>query len=443
MSELVFRGFHPGQQALIRAFEDPSIRYVVAACGRRWGKTSVACAIAVMAAARGNRVWWVGPTFPLSTIGWNKILRILSSIAPVEPTRGQAYRSPFRIVRAERVVEFKDSGGFIQIKSAHDPDSLRGEGLDLVVVDEAAFVRPEAWENGLRPALADRQGKAIFISTPKGLNWFYQLFLRGKEGTPGWFAMQSPTWENPRIAKEEIEDARAVLPELVFLQEIQAQFVSDVGAVFRKVMEAAVLDPLPAGREGKRYLIGVDLAKIQDFTAVAVLEIDSGDFVYVDRFRGIEYVHQVERIAEISQRYHAEAVIVERNNVGEPVIEMLSRKGLRVVPFTTTLISKRDMIEKLALAFEQGKIRIPRDPDLVAELQAFEARTTPSGLTRYSAPAGGHDDRVIAMALAWNAMGSLVSPSEWIAYMREENRRIQDSTFGMGSPRTGWGGLAF
>ena len=84
--------------------------------------------------------------------------------------------------------------------------------------------------------------------------------------------------------------------------------------------------------------------------------------------------------------------------------EQLARDGLKVRPFMTTNASKAEAIEALALAFERGEIRIPNDPVLIGELQAFEAKPLPSGLMRYEAPSGGHDDIVMALAIAWQGI---------------------------------------
>ena len=106
------------------------------------------------------------PTYPISLIGW----RLLRHLAAHEPGTNPR--------EAEHRMEFP-SGGVVEVKSAHNPESLRGAGLDLLVMDEAAYVREEAWTSSLRPALTDRRGKALFISTPRGRNMFYRLWKDG------------------------------------------------------------------------------------------------------------------------------------------------------------------------------------------------------------------------------------------------------------------------
>ena len=104
-------------------------------------------------------------------------------------------------------------GGMVGVRSADNPDSLRGEGLDYVVLDECAFMSETAWTEALRPALSDRQGGALFISTPKGRNWFWRLYQRGLEDGVEWMAFRFPTSANPHIPPPEIDAARDSLKE--------------------------------------------------------------------------------------------------------------------------------------------------------------------------------------------------------------------------------------
>lgn len=292
-------------------------------------------------------------------------------------------------------------GGWVQVRSADNPDSLRGEGLDFLVVDECAFVKEDAWTEALRPALSDRKGRAYLISTPKGRNWYWRAWVQGQDGGE-WQSWQLPTRSNPHIDGAEIEAAQHMLPERVFQQEYEAQFLDDAGGVFRHVIDAATATE--AGpTAGADYVIGVDWGKHNDYTAIAVIGTDGG-MVYLDRFNQIDYALQLGRLRTLAERYQPAAIIAESNSMGEPLIEQLQRDGLPVVPFVTTNATKTAAIDGLALAFERAAIRILSDPILIGELQAYEMERLPSGLLRYSAPDGMHDDTVMALALAWQGI---------------------------------------
>jgi hypothetical protein len=187
----------------------------------------------------------------------------------------------------------------------------------------------------------------------------------------------------------------------VFEQEFLAAFVDDAGGVFRRVMDAATATPQDGAQLRHEYLIGVDWGKHADFTALAVLDVTDNALVYLDRFNQIDYSLQVLRLEALYKRFRPHTIIAERNSMGDPLIEDLSRSGLPVQPFTTTNASKTQAIDGLALAFEQSALRILNDPILIGELQAYEMERLPSGMLRYSAPEGMHDDTVMALAMAW------------------------------------------
>ena len=365
-------------------------RFKVLAAGRRWGKTRLATTLCTAAALEGGRAWWVAPSFPIASIGWRILRRLAQQVPGVEIREG------------DRRITYP-SGGTVTAKSADNPDSLRGEGLDFVALDEFSFMKEAAWAEALRPALADRQGRAIFISTPKGRNFFWRLWQRA-QSEAGWRAWRYPTSSNPHIPANEIEAARTHLPERIFSQEFLAEFVDDAGGVFRGVMKAATAEMQEEAQDDHQYIFGVDWGKHADFTAIAVLDTTDSALVAIDRFNQIDYAFQVERLRILYDRFQPMTIIAERNSMGEPLIEQLQRDDLPVQPFTTTNASKTQAIEALALALEREDLSILANPVLVGELQAYEAQRLPSGMLRYNAPSGMHDDTVIALALAWHGV---------------------------------------
>jgi phage terminase large subunit-like protein len=299
-------------------------------------------------------------------------------------------------------------GGFVAVRSADNPDSLRGEGLDFVVMDECAFMQREAWTEAIRPALSDRLGKALFISTPKGRNWFWENYQRGINGEEGWAAWTFPTVNNPYIAASEVEAARRDLPEIIYRQEYLAEFVDDQGGVFRRVQEAAILEPQDP-QAGRQYIAGVDVASSVDYTVVTVMDVEARSMVYMDRFNRVDYPVLISRLESVYKRYNLSSMIVESNSIGRPVIDELVARGLNIVPFLTTSATKQGIIQNLQSAFENGQIRVLNDAVLIGELLSFESKRNASGGFSYSAPDGMHDDTVMALAFAWNAMQERVS----------------------------------
>lgn len=389
---------HPGQ-AEIHASSAPRR---VLACGCRWGK-SLCAAMEALAAAMApcNRSigWVVAPTYDLS----EKVFREIVVIT--------AERLRHRIIMLrdseKRLVIRNMTGGPSEIrsKSADNPISLLGEGLDWLVVDEAARLKPVIWEGYLTQRLIDRRGWALLISTPRGKGWFYELFRRGQGHDPDYASWNSPSWENPHIDRAIIEVERERLPERVFRQEFGAEFIEGSGSVFRKVRECATggwQEPVPE----ETYFAGLDLAKIADLTVLIILNARK-EAVFVDRFNKLDWQFQVNRIKAATDRYNEAVILCDTTGAGEPVYESLCAAGCRVEPYPMTQRSKNDIINNLAMMLEQGEIVLPQPglwPEGLEELEAFEYSVTEAGNVRTSAPSGQHDDCVIALALAsWQA----------------------------------------
>lgn len=344
-------------------------------------------------------MWWVAPTFEVTRRGWRGVTDIAHRIPGVE------------IMRGVREVLFP-GGGLIAFKSADTGTGLLGEGLDMLILDEAALVPEEVWLRDLRPALSDRQGRALFISTPRGHNWFWRAWLRGQDPEQrDWQSWRFPTSANPYVAAEEIESARGLLPARTFQQEYEADFLADGGAVFRNLTACTTSERAAAPQERHSYVFGVDWARTSDYTAIAVLERKSRRLVALERFTQIGWSLQRGRLAALAALWKPQAIWAEANSIGGPNIEALQAEGLPVMPFETTASSKGPLIESLALAFERAEIGIYDDPVLVGELEAYTIERLPSGRFRYSAPSGMHDDTVIALALAWH--GATIPP-RWV-----------------------------
>lgn len=367
-------------------------RFRVCAAGRRFGKSRLGSALCVAEALDGGRAWWVAPSYPVATVGWRMVKRLSSNIPGIQ------------IRQAEHTIEYP-SGGEVRVRSADNPDSLRGEGLDLVVLDECAFMKQETWTEAIRPALSDRQGKALFISTPKGRGWFWNIYQNGIRHEPDWESWQLPTSSNPFIDKGEIEAAKRDLPEIIFRQEYLAEFVDDQGGVFRRVQEAAILSPQEPDPK-RQYVAGVDVAASVDYTVVTVMDAESKEMVYLDRFNRVDYPVLIDRLESVYHRYHLTSMTVESNSIGRPVIDELANRGLAIIPFTTTSATKQAIIQQLQAAFENAQVKIINNPVLVGELLSFESKRNPSGGFSYSAPDGMHDDCVMSLAFAWNAISA-------------------------------------
>lgn len=302
--------------------------------------------------------------------------------------------------------------------SLEDKDASRGRYYDYVTINEAAKIRhlEYSWNYVIRMILMDTQGSALICSTPRGYDFFYSLFVNGQdEQRDEWRSWQLTSWDNPYLARGELEEAKNTLPEITYRQEIMAEFITSDGTVFRRVHDAAVLQPIDEPEEGHQYIAGVDVAAAVDYTVISVMDTASKDMVYMDRFNRVDYPVLEDRLESVYRRFKLTSMTIESNSMGQGVIDHLIRRNMRIIPFTTTSATKQTIIQGLQSAFEHGNIKILDNPVLVGELLSFESRKTPSGNYQFSAPEGQHDDCVMSLAMAYYGLSG-VNPRNVIAF---------------------------
>ena len=371
-------------------------RFNVMDCGRRFGKTVLAVKRLSDPALQGKPTFYFAPNFPMLSEVWRNLQYRL---APVTKQKSQSEH------RLELV-----TGGVVRCWSLDNIDSVRGQKCAHAVIDEACLIPKlqEAWENSIRPTLTDFKGSADFLSTPKGMDYFWQLYTRGQsEDHPDWKSWQFPTTSNPYIDPSEVEAARLELPERVFRQEYLAEFLEDGAGVFRGVRE--VID---AGRitnePSTTYpnYLGVDLARVEDFTVLNVLNAQ-GVQIYHERFNQITWERQIASITRVAKDYRAK-IVIDSTGVGDPIYERLRLSGLDIEGYGLTNPSKEALIDNLAMLIEQGKVRLMDLPTQTAELLAYEYSLSPSRKVTMNAPSGMHDDCVISLAMsAWGLRAPL------------------------------------
>jgi hypothetical protein len=377
-------------------------RFNVVALGRRAGKSKLAQDVLVDCALERRPGGYFCPTYKLLEEFWREVKQVLAEV--ITDKSEQEHRLTIR------------GGGVIECWSMDTGDPARGRRYRRVVIDEAAMVPrlAEIWGQAIRPTLTDFQGDAWFMSTPRGLNDFYTLFQRGQdELEPEWCSWQMPTSVNPYIKSEELEAARHDLTEREYAQEYLAQFLSLEGAgVFRGVQAVARLEPSPPQR-GHTYTIGCDWARSNDFTVFSVVDASTYEQVAMDRFTQIDFEFQTERLHRWADLYQPRVILAEANALGQPLVERLqqgygrmygdNRRPLPIQPWWSTNATKAAIVQGLSVAIENGDLALLDDAVQTGELQAYEVERLPSGMLRYGAPSGQHDDTVIALALAWAA----------------------------------------
>ncbi len=381
---------HKEQDRLIR--NNSKLKVICA--GRRSGKTMYAGYEATKRALQDNqRIWIVAPDFSLTQIVFEEILKNLSNIFGSEG---------FKLVRKPHPTITLENGTIIECRSVENPKGMLGRSTDLVIIDEAAHVDRDIWHQYIKPTTLDRNGNAIMISTPNGHNWFYDLWMEAGRGQ-----FHFPSNVNKSIFTDKVwEKLKETTPQRKFEQEYLAQFLSDATSVFRGIDEIVSDYEREEPVEGRGYIMGVDLAKHEDYTVCMVMERSGGKVVYIDRFKDIDWNLQKERIIVTARKYNNAKCVIDGTGSGDPIVQDL-RRHLFVEDYRIyTNKAKEQLIDKLSIYIEQKLITIPNNEILIDELKRYAYKKTDSGVTTYSAPKHRHDDMVIALALCvWGMLG--------------------------------------
>lgn len=392
--EIVLPIPHPKQKEI----EDSPAKREVVITGRRFGKTTLAARKAVRGLLHGKRVLYATPLRDQTDIFWRYCKTWLAPLL----------RHPaFKKNESTRTMEMEGLGS-IQAKTAYKPDALRSDYADELILDEYARMDPVAWEQVLQPLLLDTDGNATFYTTPELKNHAYLLYLKAKADTTGrWRAWHGTTYDNPHIPLVVIEAMMADMTEDNVRQEIWAEFLDHGGQVFRPhpddFVPAKPFEELIEIHKGHRLVAGIDWARISDATVKSLGCATCSEELFLDRFTGVDYPTQRDRIQGTYDQYvkagFEPELLGESNSMGLPNIEQLRADGVPILEWWTSYQSKAQLVQALRLCFEQRGWKWLDDPLGKQELETFAASVTVHGNVTYGAPKGLTDDIVIARML--------------------------------------------
>ena len=393
---------------------DSTARFKVVNCGRRFGKSLLAAHLAVKKAREPNQmIWWCAPTYRVAKRGYAMLIaQIPEGVLLHEPVPETAFDSGRSVA-----LRFKN-GSKIELFSAERPEGMLGAAVDLAILDEAAIMPGRIWNQIISPTLIDREGSALMISTPRGRNWFYSVWLKGQdESQTEWASWSYSTQENPTLPPGEADRLAADLPRLEADQEIYAKWLAAGSSVFLLEEFAIQRDPVSANgivggldEDGNPYgpeitgtvFLGVDLARTSDYTVLyGEIERNRRNCFYA-RWNGVSWPEQklrIKRAVRTILRAGADHVtlMVDDGGGGSVIIEDLQEEGYDVVGVNFTT-SKANMVRLLATDLEMGRAFVLEDG--LTEFENYGMKATASGKTSYSAPEGQHDDIVSSKILA-------------------------------------------
>ncbi len=408
---MVVKGFTPhlDQRRVIDAIEsNPQAKYVTLVTGRQWGKTLLGMNLLLKWSLTSPNLtlMWVSPIY-------RQAKKVLDDITQA-------------IAGSEVVVSINKSdlevrlfnGSKILFRSAEREDNLRGNTVDYLIVDESAFIKDTVWDNVLKQTVLVKGKRVLFISTPKGKNFLYNLSLRGEDDDqPTYLSLKGSSYDTPYITNEELDEARDTLPEDIFKQEILAEFIDSGGEVFKDIDDYCKI-PEFTPPTGKKYYCGLDLGRSNDYTVLTILDED-GNVVYIYRDRHKPWSTIVDNVVKHVKRYKA-TLFIEVNNVGDVIYEQIKKVYNNTHPFVTTNSSKTNVIEDLIYGLNNGNLTLPTKncfSPLYTELKVFTFEYNPKTRNiRYEAQQGHHDDCVMSLAIAYNSLKQKKTTGSYYVY---------------------------
>lgn len=368
-------------------------RFQIVRAGRQSGKTKLGARRVIRKALErpGSMNWWVANTYKNVRRGYREVLRQVPRdlLAKDPPPAGTGNELVLQLV----------NGSVIEFYSAGNADAMAGESLDYLIGDEAALWESSVWQQTIRPTLTVSRGGALLISTPRGQNWFWELWNRGQRaGQSVYQSWHFTPHDNPYFPDEEVEELRESLPDRLFRQEIMAEFLKGAASLFN-MDEIAVQDGWEPDPDGQYVYMGVDLAKHQDFTVIRASRED-GTIVWHERMRDVNWPLQREAIETaaatlIDQGADGVTIGVDTGGPGDVVFDELDERGYDVEPIKFGAPGQKYRMVKL-LGADLERKRVALLEEQIEEFEAYEYHITDKGTMTFSAPEGKHDDEVAA-----------------------------------------------
>jgi hypothetical protein len=405
---------HAGQHKVLCALTQKNALINLIVAPRGWGKTifgTFDIVLPVMLTNPNSQVMWVAPIYKQAKAC------IDDAWFGVDEKTNKKYIMDYDFESKEKIFDYKSSemclhmanGARLYLRSADNPDSIVSKGFNLIVVDEAALISKEVFYQHILPTARRENCRIVLITTPRGRNYIYELYLKGKEDK-NFFSIKQTWRDRPDYPKILLELMNSV-PEHIRKQEFECEFIDSINSVFRNI------DKVFEGKEihfenqnqkwvaenidydNEYYICAVDFAKLVDYNVIVVMGIESKRLVYYERFNQVDYSIVIKKLKDICSKFSC-PLIYDATGVGQGIGDFLSNE-IESVPFTFTSQSKNEIINKLSMAFDNCLIKLPNITTIRNEFELFEYEINRTGRLSYRAPDGKHDDCVMAIAMAY------------------------------------------
>ncbi len=381
---------HKGQQRVIDTIINGPEKYITVVSPRQTGKSILLV----------NLILYYGINEPDSKI---------AVIAPIYSQARKLMEDLYESIKDTEIIKAVNysnieirlqTGSKIIFKSSEREDGLRGYTFTHIFLDEASYQSEDAWKRAIQPTVLVHGKKCVLFSTPRGRDYFYNLYQMGLDPEfPNYASVRMEQGDNPYINQEEIESAKKALPEAIFRAEYLGEFLEGESQVFQNFSNNNLERyPQPVGK----VYAGLDTGQSSDYTVCTFID-STGQVVDIYRDNQKTYETMTNEVLTRVKKFNA-TLLVETNSIGGPVYEALRKQWQNTHPFNTSNSSKREIIESLILAFNEDTIRIPSiglSSELHHELEVFEMTYNPKTRTvQYAARPPFHDDMVMSLAIA-------------------------------------------
>lgn len=309
---------------------------------------------------------------------------------------------PAELIAGMNATELKitlKNGSIIQLIGA-DNFAKSGVGTNPigVVMSEYSINDPKVW-NFIRPILAVNKGWAIFNFTPRGQNHAYEMLEMAKNN-PEWFVQVLTVKDTGILSDEDITRERNEgMSQAMIDQEFYCKFIESATSFFKDISEICCLEPKLFNLT-HRFQMGVDLARYNDYSVISVMDLNTFEQVYLERFNQLDWNVQKAKIEGVYYRFGQPKGFIDATGVGDPIVDDLHRRGVNLEAFKFNETNRRDMLTNLGIKMEQRRIKLLNDATLKDELGYFQYEISERGKMRIKVPDQLHDDTVFATGLS-------------------------------------------
>ena len=400
---------HPGQLKIAQDILKTDATFYTIVTPRQYGKSFMIIQLMLYYALNNPnvKIIFLSPVYSQCAKIYKELLKGIQDAKIIQKFNG-----------AENSIIFIN-GSEIYFKSMQIPDNIRGNTIDYVFCDEASYYKKDAFESVVIPLMAARpKAKCFLFSTPHGKNFFYEYYMKGFTNEPGFRSYKGKSSENPYRNQFIIDISKKSMPEAIFRQEFEAEFIDGNGSVFQNINKITTItkwsEPIP----GEKYYVGIDIGITNDFLVMTVLDSKANVvYCYRDTKKSVQYLLEQMRI--IFNKYNPQNTLVETNGVGNGIFDFIKKLHKSVSPFVTTNESKQEIIEDLIFAIQEQALHIPTKelfPYITEEMDDFGFTYKPSSRRVFYGSISGHDDTVMSLGFAYHALKHGATKGQYYIY---------------------------